>query len=175
MARSRKRVNVRSRTVLRAKGITATKPLDADYEPRPNVRVWVRKNLTRKEYQRFRQIGLRALKQLQENIRSGMQGRWLKVQWDYQNGVSAGDDPLQGTEDQWKLVMTSSRTMQLRPKQQYAQRWRGHVHGMDIYAKTPRGMRVPFRSGTAYRQHVKLPKRDPRPTRTQLMRISKER
>lgn len=105
-----------------------------------------------------------------------MGGRWQKVQHDYQGGPNTGDLALQGTEDQWVVEVLSSRTIKIRPKRQYMKRWRGHIHGMTIKAK--RGgpaMPIPFADGTKLLRKVVLPKRDPRPTVSQMVQLSKER
>lgn len=159
-----------------ATGIAVGKLLDTDYEARPNVRVTSRKTLTKKELLRFRQLGQRVLAQLKSNIRSNMQGRWTPIQYDYEGGPSTGELALQGTEDQWMLDITSSRRMQIRPKQKYAKRWRGHVQGMTIRRKPggPLLGPIPAAAGPLFVSQVKLPKRDPRPTISQLTRLAKE-
>lgn len=174
MARPRKST-VRDKTRVKPTSFPRSKPLDADYEPRPNVRVISRKNLTQAELKKFRSFGRRVLRQLQENIRTNMQGRWKKIQWDYENGVSRGDLALQGTENEWKVEVLSSRRIQIRPKKGYERRWRGHVGGMTINSREGGpSMPMPARDGTLYVRQVKLPRRDPRPTATQLSRLAKQ-
>lgn len=111
------------------------------------------------------------LEQCKSNIRTQGEGRWLSIQWDYANGRSTGDPALYNTEDQWIVERISPHVYRLIPRSKYRKSWGAHVRGIYIRAKTPRGMRVPFASGVARLQVVKLPRRDPRPGQSQTRRI----
>lgn len=142
------------------------------YEPRPSVRITSRYGKGGNAL--FHRICRDVLEQTRTNIRTNLDGRWEPIQWEYQNGKGPGMLALQGTEDQWELEFTGPRTAVIRPREDVAHIWRGHVHGMAIYAKSPKKkMPIPFVPKTTYLDFVQLPERDPRCTADQIRRIIK--
>jgi len=105
---------------------------------------------------------------LRRNIQTGLSGHWTPIQY----GKRAGSKALQGTEDQWTLDVKNKFRAELRPKRQFLKIWRGHMRGKrnPIEAKK-KAMHFVTDTGEWFLKKVTLPKRDPRPTLTQVKRI----
>lgn len=144
--------------------------LDFSGESRPNVRLVLRKGYNARNQKAaaasLKVFGQRVLNQVQENIRSNMNGSWTPVQW----GLKAGSPALLGTEEQWSVQLRSMRQVVIAPRtEEFKKRWRGHILGMTIRAKTKRFMHFFLDDGSEwFLKKVKLPTRDPRPTETQI-------
>lgn len=146
-------------------------------EPRPNVRVRAPRKYVRGAVIRAARA---VLQQVKDNIDSQLEGRWKPIQY----GDRQGDPALITRKNDWIVVRKDKMRAEVRPRENVAHIWRGHAHGMRIYSKTPSGMR--FRGYERYTKGkrkgermwitthmVKLPKRDPRPTVTQIRRLSR--
>jgi len=138
--------------------------VSSDYEARPKLRIIVggrpRPSLIRK----FGRVVLGITK---NNVRTRMHGRWAPTQYNRPEGTK----PLESTEDQWTVEYKSSRQAVVRPKRNKLRIWKGHVGGMTIRPRVAKRLRFKTGDGVVYASEVKLPKRDPRPTDSQLRAI----
>ncbi len=141
-----------------------------DFESRPTaVRLHYRGRSTNVERdQPVRRLAQRVLALVRSNIDTNLNGRWTPIQW----GDDAGQKALQGTEKQWTAKKVADNHYQVQPFKKYQKRWRGHIGGMKIIPRRAKALRfLSYGGGILYKAFVKLPKRDPRPTETQLRRL----
>lgn len=142
--------------------------LDVDYEPRPNVKLVASQRITGTEAKkRMVMFANKALEILRRNISSQMQGRWPRLTW----GKKAGGPALLHTEDHWKVFQNHPKQVSIRPIKSKVAMWRGHTGGTWIYPKKRKWLHWVEDGVKIFLKKVKLPKRDPRPTKSQLSRI----
>lgn len=140
-----------------------------DYEARPSVRFIYegRANFTSGSNP-VRQFAYKVLAQVQQNIRTQLNGRWTPIQW----GPKAGTPALLKGVDEWTVTRYDTKTYRVQPKREFRKKWRGHIGGMLIKPRQAKALRfVSYDGDTLLRPWVKLPKRDPRPTESQLRRL----
>jgi hypothetical protein len=142
--------------------------LDVDYESRPNVRLKSKRRLTGTKAKKVLiQYAEKALKVLQNNISTNMGGRWPRLTW----GKKAGGMALLHTEDHWRIFQNHPTEVKIRPRKDKVAMWRGHTGGTWIYPKARKFLHWVENGVKIFMKKVKLPRRDPRPTQSQLSRI----
>jgi len=141
--------------------------VDTDNSSRPNLRVKV---FGRPKPSLIKRVAKRLLNKVKENITTGHGGRWTPLQYDTVQGKSKGSKALQGTEDQWEYKILSLKKAVVQPKKGLTKIWRGHTKGAKITAKG-KGMRFLTTHGYITRKTVKLPRRDPRVTESQMRKL----
>lgn len=142
--------------------------LDVDYEPRPGVRLVASQRITGTEAKkRMVMFANKALEILRRNINSQMQGRWPKKTW----GKNAGGPALLHTEHHWRVFQNHPKQVSIRPVKSAVAMWRGHTKGMTIYPKNRKWLHWREDGVNIFLKRVRLPRRDPRPTKSQLARI----
>lgn len=110
----------------------------------------------------------KVLGQIRKNILTQMNGRWTPIQW----GPRKGSPALLKGVDEWTVTKVDSRTYRVQPKRQHRKKWRGHIGGLLITPKRKKALHfIGYGDVELLRPWVKLPKRDPRPTESQLRRL----
>lgn len=157
----------------RAKTFRFVKPaFDTDAEDRPGLRIKMSSDVpAQKRLAVLWMYANQVLALVRKNIKTNRGGRWAPIKW----GPKAGMPALQGTESHWQAKIINGLRAVISPIPSKLAMWRGHTHGALIRPRRAKLLRfVGYDGSLVFTKLVKLPKRDPRPTREDLERLKKE-